>query len=207
MTAPGWYPDGQGNTRYWNGQGWAEDAAPAATEQMPPYSPPPPVPVGAPGHRVEGRKMPLWQPIGLGVLILLGGIGIGAAAGKGATKTVAGPTTTATATATVQSTVTSTPTVIKTIATKSLTATITFTPPVTVAFTDGTFLVGKEIHPGLYHSDGTGGSNCYFERDNSGYGVGKIIENGTVSGPTTITVQSSDYSLSTSGGCAWTRTG
>ena len=28
--APGWYPDGTGGQRWWNGSGWSEHTAPAA---------------------------------------------------------------------------------------------------------------------------------------------------------------------------------
>lgn len=34
-TPPGWYPDGHGNTKYWDGTGWAEPAPTAPTIQIP----------------------------------------------------------------------------------------------------------------------------------------------------------------------------
>jgi hypothetical protein len=208
VTQPGWYPDGQGNTRYWDGSRWADSPQTAtqpavAAEPETPYQAPPAYSPQPTRRRSSGR-MPLWQPIVFGLLILLGGVGLGAAAGKSSTKTVAGPTQTATAT--VQSTVTATPTVIKTIATKSFTATITYTPPVVTAFTDGEFRVGSEIKPGTYHTDATG-KQCYWERDNNGTGIGAVIANDNITGPTTIDILSSDYSFKSSGGCDWTKIG
>lgn len=39
MTAPGWYPDGSGSQRYWDGQAWTSSFAPV--QQPPPmyYAP------------------------------------------------------------------------------------------------------------------------------------------------------------------------
>jgi hypothetical protein len=119
------------------------------------------------------------------------------------TKTVAGPTVTATATVagpTTTATVTTTPT--KVIATRILTHVVTYTPPVKVAFGDGTFRVGSEIAPGTYHTN-PAGSACYWERD--GRGTDNIIANDNITGPTTIDIASSDYAFTSSGGCDWVR--
>jgi hypothetical protein len=80
QTPPGWYPDGQGSTRYWDGSGWA--VAPPrpegggafpnsyATSPLPAVSPAP------------GKSKPWYQHKGfiipaaiVGVLIVLGAIG------------------------------------------------------------------------------------------------------------------------------------
>lgn len=78
-------------------------------------------------------------------------------------------------------------------------------PSVNGPFEDGTYLVGSELTAGTYRTDGSGGS-CYWERlrDTSGE-FGAIISNQAVSGPSTMTVQSSDNAVRFSGGCTWTR--
>ncbi len=143
-------------------------------------------------------------PVVVGVVALLIGLEAGAGA-KLKAKTIAGPTVTNTATATATSTVTTTPTVVKTIATKVLTHTVTFTPPVKVAFSDGTFRVGSEIKAVTYHTDPAG--DCYYERDNKGSGIDAIIDNDNITGPTTIDIAPSDYAFKASGGCDWVRIG
>ena len=37
MSAPGWYPDGHGQTRYWDGASWSDQVAPQATDSSPQY--------------------------------------------------------------------------------------------------------------------------------------------------------------------------
>ena len=63
LAAPGWYPDGRGQTRYWDGAGWTRDVAAAAppppspyasTGIAPPFAPPGP-PVGS-GLRVSAKN-------------------------------------------------------------------------------------------------------------------------------------------------------
>jgi hypothetical protein len=141
----------------------------------------------------------------IAIMLAIAGLTL-AACSSGATKTVAGPTTTATITQseTETATVTATPTVIKTIATKVLTHVVTYTPPVKVAFGDGTFRVGSEIRPGTYHTDGQGdGEGCYWEKD--GKGIDNILANDNITGPTTIDIESSVYAFNSSGGCDWSR--
>ena len=174
------------------------------------YPPPPP---GPPSYRptqpAHAAKTPWWKALWFVALVAaVVGIGIGAASAgsKAKTKTVAGPTThaTTTETATATSVITTTPTVVKTIATKTHTVTVTYHPPIKVAFTDGTFLVGSEIKAGTYHTEDDG-DGCYYERDHKGDGIDAIIANDNLSGPTTITIASSDYSFTSSGGCSWVR--
>ena len=72
---PGWYADGNGQQRYWDGAQWTEhvagaDPAAAAPGQgtVPPGSPAP----GAP----KKRRVGMWIGIGLGAFVLLCGAGI-----------------------------------------------------------------------------------------------------------------------------------
>ena len=118
----------------------------------------------------------------------------------GPTVTVAGPTNTQYAT------VTTTPTKS---ATHTQVVTKTYTPPVKVALFDGTVLVGMEIAPGMYHTDGQGdGGGCYWERQANGNGgLDSIIANDNIDGPTSMTVQPSDYAFKSSGGCQWSKIG
>jgi hypothetical protein len=70
---------------------------------------------------------------------------------------------------------------------------------------DGTFLVGSEIKPGTYHTDSPSSGNCYWEREagsNTG-DIENIIANDNTSGPTTITISSSDYAFKDSGCETW----
>jgi hypothetical protein len=70
---------------------------------------------------------------------------------------------------------------------------------------DGTFLVGSEVKPGTYHSDAPTGGNCYWEREagsNTG-DIENIIANDNTSGPTTITISSSDYAFKDDGCATW----
>lgn len=161
--------------------------------------PPPPSPAHAP-------KRSWWRAVWvLPVALLIVGVAIGSSASP-REKTVAGPTmhvtTTATATATATATVTTTPTQV--IATHTVVQTVTYTPPVKVAFSDGTFRVGSEIQPGTYHTEG---GDCYYERRRQGDGIDAIIANDNITGPTTIDIRSSDYAFKSSGGCAWSRVG
>lgn len=57
---------------------------------------------------------------------------------------------------------------------------------------NGTYIVGEDIEPGLYKSDGN--SDCYYEisRDGSG-GFGGIIKNDIFSGPGAITVSQGQW--------------
>jgi hypothetical protein len=56
MTAPGWYPDGQGSNRYWDGSGWTDQVAPGTQQQAPaPYAGQPAY-VVPPGYEIKKKK-------------------------------------------------------------------------------------------------------------------------------------------------------
>src|SRR4051812_32433625 len=77
-------------------------------------------------------------------------------------------------------------------------------PPPTGPFSSGTYLVGSEISPGTWHTNG--GSQCYYERDrDTNDTVSWIIANDNFTGPTMITVSSSDVLVTFHGDCTWTK--
>ncbi len=81
-TPPGWYPDGQGGQRWWDGTQWGE-AAPAATPMAPSMAPPAP-PWGtwtwADGSPIDVASLPPYEQnkkLVAGLLgIFLGGFGV-----------------------------------------------------------------------------------------------------------------------------------
>lgn len=80
------------------------------------------------------------------------------------------------------------------------------TGPLT-SFGAGTYEVGKDVEPGVYRTAGSGGSvPCYWARLNDTNGeFGSIIANGTPTGPTTVTIKTSDAAFETQGSCNWTK--
>jgi hypothetical protein len=75
------------------------------------------------------------------------------------------------------------------------------------AIGEGRYLVGSEIKPGVYHTTGDDGSgDCYWARL-SGNNSFDIIDNGNTTGPTTITISSSDHAFDTSGCAEWHKVG
>lgn len=118
----------------------------------------------------------------------------------------AGPTVTATrtntATATVEATVTARPVITKVVRTKTRTVTKTFVPTYD-DFGDGTYLVGKDIPPGIYFTKADG-EGCYWARLSS-LQSDDILDNGNPEGPTTIEIQSGDRAFQVSGDCTFGR--
>ncbi len=155
-------------------------------------------------------KRPWWQARWLIALVGLGvgiAIGAGAAGGGPKTKTVAGPTTTTTATTTATATVAG-PAVTVT-AHPTRTVTKTFTPQPASSFSDGTYVVGTDIQPGRYRTDGRGDDasiGCYWSRNGDLSGE-NILANGIIRGPTTVEVRSGDAAFEVSGGCQWAKAG
>jgi hypothetical protein len=71
---------------------------------------------------------------------------------------------------------------------------------------DGTFVVGKDIQPGTYRSEGQ--DSCYWARlAGLGGGLDDIIANDNTSGPVTIEVSPSDRALELSGCADFVRQG
>ncbi|MDP9488472.1 MAG: hypothetical protein M3Q49_22260 [Actinomycetota bacterium] len=69
---------------------------------------------------------------------------------------------------------------------------------------DGTFLVGEDIQPGTYQTDGGGEFGCYWARLSDASGdMESIIANGNPRGPTTVTISASDGAFETSGCSDW----
>jgi hypothetical protein len=69
MTTPGWYPDGQGNTRWWDGRQWTQQIQPS---QASPPPPPPYVPPLPAGHRSRSKRSAApWIVLGVAVIALV----------------------------------------------------------------------------------------------------------------------------------------
>jgi hypothetical protein len=173
------------------------------------YQPPPPqAPIPPPMPPTPGQVTlkPTWYRrawvLALAGLII--GIGIGGASASGKTKvetkTVAGPTVTETKTVNITTTVKPT----QVIATKTVTVRVTYTPPPLNQVTDGTYVVGKEVPPGIYKT--AGGDGCYWARLSS-FTTSDIVDNGNITGPTTIQIAPTDKAFEISGGCTWSRVG
>lgn len=76
----------------------------------------------------------------------------------------------------------------------------------------GTYPVGiaaDDVTPGTYRTAGSASSfPCYWAREKDTTGeLGSIIANGTPTGPTTVTVKSSDGAFETMGCQTWTKVG
>ncbi|MCD7437291.1 hypothetical protein K4B79_03535 [Streptomyces lincolnensis] len=76
---------------------------------------------------------------------------------------------------------------------------------------DGTYIVGDDIRPGTYRTDGPEESvipNCYWARLSGTSGeFDEIIANANTAGPTTVTISASDGAFQTTGCKTWKRTG
>ncbi len=69
MTAPaGWYDQGNGTQRYWDGEAWTEHTAPAAAARAPVAAPPVAAPAAAPQYAAVPSSAPLAQPPGYAAL-------------------------------------------------------------------------------------------------------------------------------------------
>ncbi|MEW4369981.1 hypothetical protein [Paenibacillus kandeliae] len=70
-------------------------------------------------------------------------------------------------------------------------------------FKSGTYIVGKDIKPGKYKSDG---SMVYWERLSSFKGdIDSVIANGTPEGPSIVEIKSTDKGFATSGSGSWVK--
>lgn len=80
-TQPGWYDDGSGQQRYWDGNQWTEHVAGAApgAGATGPGAPSPSAPGTMPGAGApKKRRVGMWIGIGIGAFVLLCGGGIAA---------------------------------------------------------------------------------------------------------------------------------
>ncbi|MGW6393359.1 hypothetical protein ACWFR1_23270 [Streptomyces sp. NPDC055103] len=73
---------------------------------------------------------------------------------------------------------------------------------------DGVFLVGKDIQPGTYRSDGKDNALCYWARlsDTTGE-LGDIIASGNAEGQAIIKIDTSDKAFQTSDCKSWQKIG
>lgn len=68
---------------------------------------------------------------------------------------------------------------------------------------DGTFIVGEDIQPGTYETEGS--EYCYWERLSGTSGtMDDVIANGVPTGPAIVTISPSDEAFSTEGCSGWT---
>ena len=90
------------------------------------------------------------------------------------------------------------------------TSTVTAAPPAPLTtFGDGSYVVGRDITPGVYHSDGAAQAapvGCYWERakDTSGAGA-SILENHLGPAATTVTIADGDGAFRSVGCKTWTQ--
>lgn len=86
-----------------------------------------------------------------------------------------------------------------------VTGAITTSP--TAPFGDGTWIVGVDIAPGLWKTDGS--ERCYWERASTlgGGGVGSIIANDNTRGSVAVQIAASDKAFKTSRCGTWTKAG
>lgn len=73
---------------------------------------------------------------------------------------------------------------------------------------DGTFVVGTDIAAGTWKTTGGGDGDCAWVRlkDTTG-DPSAIIADGQATGPTTVTIKTTDKAYQTIGGCTWTKIG
>ena len=73
---------------------------------------------------------------------------------------------------------------------------------------DGTYVVGQDVKPGTYHTNGSGNvgqNDCYYATLSSTDGsLNSIISNGNFDGPETISL-SGVYAFQINGPCTWVR--
>jgi hypothetical protein len=92
--------------------------------------------------------------------------------------------------------------------TRTVTETVTEKPPPgpVSEFADGLFVVGVDVQPGTYRTDGPNGSNsggCYWSRTGA---RDDVIANGVLNKPGTVTVQKGER-IDSAGCRPWRRTG
>lgn len=100
---------------------------------------------------------------------------------------------------------TPTATVTSTVPAKTETVTVTVTPPPppgpkTTITTNGTFIVGTDIAPGIYRTGG--GTDCYWARLKS-LNTGDVIDNNVGDGPQVVRLAPDDAAFMTRGCGTW----
>lgn len=173
--------------------------------------------VGAPPPMPQQPMMPqppkksskaLIVTIVVAVVALAVGCGIGTAIGSSGTTPAAAsgpqPAVTVTATETVTAAAVIQPTQAAPATTK---AAVPAKPAVPTSFGDGTFLVGKDIQPGVYSVTVPSDSNgCYWERDKDlNGGLNSILANDDLNPGAhgTINVRKSDYAVTSNDCGTW----
>lgn len=168
----------------------------------------PPPPGSIPSQRGESRvvahapdaRSEWWKPVavaaGMFVMLLIG-IGIGAAGKSAPSTTTAGQVSAPVAQppAFAQAPVAQAPEEQP-------------VPVVPQGITAGTYLVGSDIQPGTYKSAGTDGTagSCYWAREKDTSGVlGSIIANNLASGPSVVTIKPTDGAFETTGCSPWVK--
>lgn len=187
---------------------------PTQQYQQPVYAPPQQPYYGPIPRQRPKRRMPAWLlPTGIGIVALLIGVGIGASTNSSKSTAATTPSTvTNTVTSTATTTVSAAPVTVTAPAPAAQTVTVTApakatSAPAAASFTDGTFVVGTDIKPGIYRTS-VGSDTCYWARLSSLDGsFSSILANGDPTGPTSVQVKSTDKAFETSGGCTWTKTG
>lgn len=82
------------------------------------------------------------------------------------------------------------------------------TGPATGMSSDGTYVIGVDIQPGIYRSAGTAreGSDCYWKRLSS-LDTSDIIDNNSSPGPQTVEIKATDKAFVSSRCQPWTKVG
>lgn len=217
-TPAGWYDDGHGETRWWDGTNWTGGVKPTAgeTTQQPTSAaaPPPPTPAST-ATPTHGRKhRPSWiAPVGVGIVAFIIGTGVGATgssmeeeAPEDTVKSSAGLTASDLDERAEQLDEREGDLESKSAELDDREAAVTETETAIEANTirgDGTYIVGDDIKPGTYRSVDNDG--CYWERmkDLEG-GFDSIIANDNVDGQGVVTIAPSDAGFASSDCNDWT---
>lgn len=78
--------------------------------------------------------------------------------------------------------------------------------PTAVGISEGVYLVGTDIEPGTYRSEGGLGRPCYWERlSDSTDPMNQTIDNGLTNGPSVVTISPDDFAFETGGCEPWTQ--
>lgn len=169
-------------------------AQPGQYQPMPPYLQPGQYqPMPPPPPKKKSRRGWIIASIVIGVLILSGIIA------NGSPKSATTDTTT-TAVPTQQTQVTNTSKPTSTPHSQPTPTAVTYPH-----FSDGNFVVGKDIQPGTYRTR-TASSGCYYARL-SGFGgtLGEIITNANTDAPAIVTISASDKGFQSTGCGSWTK--